>query len=78
MSGDSDKIQIEWNGRLQWVRIGTHVESLLTEKELKACQTGKAIVKDSHGNEVGLFGSLNQGDRLFIYYLPPSKRKRNT
>ena len=70
MSKTDAQILIEWNGRLDWVRAGATVESLLSDKELEDCRKGKAIVKDSHGNETGLSGTLTQGVRLFMFYLP--------
>ena len=76
MSPSDDNILVEWNGRLERVREGSKVEVLLTDKELEDCRNGLAIVKDSHGNEVGLTGTLTTGLRLLIFYLPVKSSKK--
>ena len=63
-NGRSEKIQIYWNGKSEFVRRGSKVESLLTTRERLQVLQGEAVILDEHGFEIGLGGSMYEGEKL--------------
>ena len=69
----SDSIEIIWNGSKISCRIGTKIESLLSDDELELCRQGEAYIIDNKGNEYGLTGSVSRGMVLSLHSV--SKKK---
>lgn len=78
MVDNPELIQVQWNGKSEWVRPGAKVESLLSEEEWEDCLAGKAIISDTQGHEVHITGALSKGDQLVIHYLKNSNSEKKT
>ncbi len=67
------RIVVSWNGANKTVRYGTKVLHLLTNNELKSCESGQAYIEDSEGHKVGLDGMLSDGYSLSLKWISPPK-----
>jgi hypothetical protein len=62
------------NGKSVSLRKGMKVKHALSTRQLGAVRAGRLDVVDSHGNIVGLEGSLTEGARLYTRKREPSHR----
>jgi S-adenosylmethionine synthetase len=63
------KILISVNQEPILADLGQEVQHILSASDLEACRTGRAIIIDQWGNEVGLEGALYSGEELTVKYL---------
>jgi hypothetical protein len=66
------KLFISLNQEPLFADPGQEVQHILSASDLEACRTGRAIIIDQWGNEVGLEGALYSGEELTVKYVQPT------